>query len=363
MAAGLELPADRLGVHHLQGQVAGLELAAGDFAVVGRALEAEQAAVELLRRRVVLDEDGREIDSGDVHSIRSLQDCTSGRAAYRKVRTPVQRTDRVRRGHHLPMESPPRQIVAFGGGGFSMESGNPLLDDYVLGLCGAGAAAGLLPALGQRRRRPLRGPLLPRLPRRPLRGEPHLPLPPRAGPRGPARAPPLPGPDLRRRRQRDQPARRLAGARHRRDPARSVGGGRRPLRPLGRLALLVLGGGHRLPRRAALRRGPRPAAVQQLRPLPARLGAAPRLPRPDPRRDALRVRGRGRRRPALHRHRAEPGRRLAAGGARLPARPARRAGRRDADRDHLPRRRAGRCRWSRRPRRSPPPWRPPSARR
>src|SRR5687768_18578630 len=26
------------------------------------------------------------------------------------------------------------QIVAFGGGGFSMESGNPLLDDYVLGL-------------------------------------------------------------------------------------------------------------------------------------------------------------------------------------------------------------------------------------
>ncbi len=34
------------------------------------------------------------------------------------------------------MDSRPRQIVAFGGGGFSMESGNPLLDDYVLGLCG-----------------------------------------------------------------------------------------------------------------------------------------------------------------------------------------------------------------------------------
>ena len=30
-----------------------------------------------------------------------------------------------------------RQIVAFGGGGFSMESGNPLLDEYVLGLTGA----------------------------------------------------------------------------------------------------------------------------------------------------------------------------------------------------------------------------------
>jgi dipeptidase E len=31
---------------------------------------------------------------------------------------------------------PMRQIVAFGGGGFSQESGNPLLDDYVLGLSG-----------------------------------------------------------------------------------------------------------------------------------------------------------------------------------------------------------------------------------
>jgi len=29
------------------------------------------------------------------------------------------------------------QIVAFGGGGFSMEAGNPLLDDYVLSLAGA----------------------------------------------------------------------------------------------------------------------------------------------------------------------------------------------------------------------------------
>src|SRR5262245_48579189 len=35
------------------------------------------------------------------------------------------------------MEQPLRQIVAFGGGGFSMESGNPLLDEYVLGLSGA----------------------------------------------------------------------------------------------------------------------------------------------------------------------------------------------------------------------------------
>ncbi len=35
------------------------------------------------------------------------------------------------------MKRASRQIVAFGGGGFSMESGNPLLDDYVLGLTGA----------------------------------------------------------------------------------------------------------------------------------------------------------------------------------------------------------------------------------
>ena len=34
------------------------------------------------------------------------------------------------------MAARPRQIVAFGGGGFSMESGNPLLDDYVLALTG-----------------------------------------------------------------------------------------------------------------------------------------------------------------------------------------------------------------------------------
>ncbi|HEX9967971.1 MAG TPA: Type 1 glutamine amidotransferase-like domain-containing protein, partial [Solirubrobacterales bacterium] len=35
------------------------------------------------------------------------------------------------------MAARPRQIVAFGGGGFSMEAGNPLLDDYVLELAAA----------------------------------------------------------------------------------------------------------------------------------------------------------------------------------------------------------------------------------
>jgi dipeptidase E len=38
---------------------------------------------------------------------------------------------------HRPLEHRPRQIVAFGGGGFSMEWGNTLLDDFVLGLTGA----------------------------------------------------------------------------------------------------------------------------------------------------------------------------------------------------------------------------------
>ena len=35
------------------------------------------------------------------------------------------------------VEGDRRQIVAFGGGGFSMEGGNPLLDDYVAALTGA----------------------------------------------------------------------------------------------------------------------------------------------------------------------------------------------------------------------------------
>jgi dipeptidase E len=35
------------------------------------------------------------------------------------------------------MSMRPPQVVAFGGGGFSMESGNPLLDDYVLAATGA----------------------------------------------------------------------------------------------------------------------------------------------------------------------------------------------------------------------------------
>jgi len=47
---------------------------------------------------------------------------------------PLDNDGAPRRGHYWVMKTIPRQIVAFGGGGFSMESGNPLLDDYVLGL-------------------------------------------------------------------------------------------------------------------------------------------------------------------------------------------------------------------------------------
>jgi dipeptidase E len=43
----------------------------------------------------------------------------------------------ARPDHAVTMVQRPPQIVAFGGGGFSMEAGNPLLDDYVLGLTGA----------------------------------------------------------------------------------------------------------------------------------------------------------------------------------------------------------------------------------
>jgi dipeptidase E len=60
--------------------------------------------------------------------------CTGGEDAGRNF-GPLYNDRRRGGGHHSAMETPARQIVAFGGGGFSMESGNPLLDDYVLGLC------------------------------------------------------------------------------------------------------------------------------------------------------------------------------------------------------------------------------------
>jgi hypothetical protein len=65
VGVGRELAADRGCIEELQGEVAGLDLAGGDFAVVNRVLEAEGLAVELHCGRVVDDEDGGEIDAGD----------------------------------------------------------------------------------------------------------------------------------------------------------------------------------------------------------------------------------------------------------------------------------------------------------
>jgi dipeptidase E len=51
----------------------------------------------------------------------------------------VRKSQRARNLLHMlgEMDRRPPQIVAFGGGGFSMEAGNALLDEYVLGLTGA----------------------------------------------------------------------------------------------------------------------------------------------------------------------------------------------------------------------------------
>src|SRR5262249_46791306 len=111
------------------------------------------------------------------------------------------------------------------------------------------AAAGLLPALGERRRRPLHRPLLPCLSPPPLPADPPPAVPPRAGAGGPASPPALAGPDLRRWRQPRQPARGLARPRPRLDPPGGVGSGRGPLRALSRVALLVRRVGHRISRR------------------------------------------------------------------------------------------------------------------
>src|SRR3954463_7953145 len=92
--------------------------------------------------------------------------------------------------HACPMAARTPQIVAFGGGGFSMEAGNPLLDDYVLSLTGAErprvcflptasrAPEVLFPADPIGRRRPLRRALLPDLRRR-LRSQSRLAVPAR----------------------------------------------------------------------------------------------------------------------------------------------------------------------------------------
>ena len=121
-----------------------------------------------------------------------------------RVRPPAIAGRAPRDPHPRAMVGPP-QIVAFGGGGFSMEAGNPLLDDYVLGLTRRRAPEGLLPAHRLGRRRPLHRALLPRVLAGALRALARLAVPPRPGRRPRLRrrrAPARAGPHLRRRRQR-----------------------------------------------------------------------------------------------------------------------------------------------------------------
>ena len=233
------------------------------------------------------------------------------------------------------MEFAQRQIVAFGGGGFSMESGNPLLDDYVLGLCRA------------------ERPRVCFLPSASGDADHYVVRFYRAFPADRCEASHI---SLFRREQGPEDLREHLLS----QDLIYVGGGSvisllgvwrahgidEILREAWEAGVVLCGlsagslcwfseavtGFHGAPRGVE---GLGLPPLQQLRPLPARLGSAPRLPRLHPRWHALGVRRRGRRRPSLHRHRAEPGRRLEAGGARLPARPARRAGGRDADRDDL----------------------------
>jgi len=133
-----------------------------------------------------------------------------------------------------------------------MESGNPLLERLVLGLTKA-ERPGSASCLGLRRRRPLHRPLL-RAFSPPLRGQPHLAFPARARPG-----------DIRRHLLSQDliyvgggsvvsllaSGRRTGSTRS----WRMLGSGSHPLRPLGRVAVLVRGGGHRLPRGAATARG------------------------------------------------------------------------------------------------------------
>jgi len=65
-----------------------------------------------------------------------LSDCTPGEAV-RVNFGPLYNDAASGPGNHLTMRRTLPQIVAFGGGGFSMESENPLLDAYVLSLTGA----------------------------------------------------------------------------------------------------------------------------------------------------------------------------------------------------------------------------------
>ncbi len=225
-----------------------------------------------------------------------------------------------------------------------------LLYDYALGLTGKERPAAAVRPDGDRRverrhRRLLRGV------RRPRRAFTPEDVPVAA--RGPARADPLAGRDLRQRRQHREHARDLAGARHRRAHARGVGERRRPLGRERRDDLLVRARRHRLVRPGSSTRwtclGFLPG--QRLPALRRRGAAPPALPRAGRRRPRRGDRGRRRRRAPLRGHRARRGRRRAGPGAAPTA--STRTARRRSTRDRSPRaaRRAPRAARRRRRRR------------
>ena len=177
-----------------------------------------------------------------------------------------------------------RQIVTFGGGGFSMEAGNPLLDDFVLALTGERPAAR---SASCPRRSGDADHYIVRFYRAFPAGrcEPsHISLFRRdARRRGPRRAPARAGPDLRRRRQRDQPARHVARPRHRRRCCARPGSAASCSAGLSAGSLCWFDrGDHRIPRRrrsgsraSACCRGPTPSTTtsepERARGVPARL--------------------------------------------------------------------------------------------
>ena len=211
-----------------------------------------------------------------------------------------------------------------GGGGFSMEPDNPLLDDHVLELARANRGRDRAACLFRRHRERgfarLHRLVLRRL-RPPIRSEP----PPVVHPddRRHRRLPARPGCRLRRRRQHREHARGLAHPWCRPRLADGVGVGGRDDRLVGWIALLVRIRDDRLVRTRP-GRPVRRSRVRAREPRPAlrrRGETAAGLPPARRRRlDPRRLRCRRRRRAGLPRHGSGRGGRLAAGCPRLPRR-------------------------------------------
>ena len=225
-----------------------------------------------------------------------------------------------------------------------MDAGNPLLDDYVLAP-DRGRAPEASASCPRRRATPTTTSCASTAPSRPSAASPATS---RSSAATAPRRPATPASTCSRRTSiyvgggiGHQPARRLARARDRRRAGRGVAARRRALRAERRLAVLVLRGGDRLPRRAAGGRGPRAAAALQLRALRRRAVPAPGVPALRARRHVRGLRGRRRRRAALRRHRPAPRGGLAARQARLARRAARRSRGRAQAADRRPRRTAG----------------------